>query len=94
MCCVVASLGYRNHVSQVSDLQAVYKSNDPVELGWLLSVLRDAGFDAVILDTHTSIVEGSVGAIPCRLAVPSVDEAAARALVEQALNSIVGNMNK
>tara|TARA_B100001123_G_scaffold96101_1_gene110670 strand:+ start:214 stop:450 length:237 start_codon:yes stop_codon:yes gene_type:complete len=78
----------------VIDVQAVYKSNDPVELGWLLSVLRDAGFEAVILDTHTSIVEGSVGAIPRRIVVPDSDKDAARALVEQALHSIVGNVNK
>lgn len=71
-------------------MQAVYKSNDTVELGWLLSVLRDAGFDAVILDQHMSIMEGSIGAIPRRLAVPTDDAAAARRLVELALTTIVG----
>lgn len=72
-------------------MQAVYKSNDTVELGWLLSVLQDAGFDAVILDQHMSILEGSIGAIPRRLAVPTEDVPAARLLVEQALNTIVGD---
>ncbi|MEO0392186.1 MAG: DUF2007 domain-containing protein [Pseudomonadota bacterium] len=71
-------------------MKAVYKSNDPVELGWLLSVLQDAGFDAVILDQHMSVLEGSIGAIPRRLAVPSQDVPAARRLVEQALHTVVG----
>jgi len=46
--------------------------------------LRDAGIDSVVLDHHTSLVEGSIGAIPRRLMVAEHDHARARALVAAA----------
>ena len=39
------------------------------------------GIDAVVLDTHTSIIEGSIGAIPRRLMVATADHARAQALL-------------
>ena len=45
------------------------RTNDPVRLSWVLAVLADGGIEAVVLDTHTSIVEGSIGALPRRLMV-------------------------
>ncbi|MBV6631416.1 MAG: DUF2007 domain-containing protein [Alphaproteobacteria bacterium] len=72
-------------------MRAVYTTNDPVALSWLESVLVDAGFDAVILDVHTSILEGSIGAIPRRLAVIDEDYDAAKRLVDEALADIAGN---
>ncbi|MEM6902987.1 MAG: DUF2007 domain-containing protein [Pseudomonadota bacterium] len=68
----------------------MYTSNDPIALSWLESVLVDAGFDAVILDVHTSILEGSIGAIPRRLAVIDEDYDAAKRLVDAALADIAG----
>jgi hypothetical protein len=52
----------------------ISRTNDPVRLSWLIAVLGDAGIAAIVLDTHTSIVEGSIGAIPRRV---MVDDAAA-----------------
>ncbi|KAA0578931.1 DUF2007 domain-containing protein [Azospirillum sp. B21] len=46
---------------------------DPVRLSWLVALLADAGIEAIVLDTHTSILEGSIGAIPRRLMVDSDD---------------------
>ncbi len=46
---------------------------DPVRLSWLVALLSDAGIEAIVLDTHTSILEGSIGAIPRRLMVDSDD---------------------
>jgi hypothetical protein len=45
-------------------------------------MLASAGIEAVILDTHTSIIEGSIGAIPRRLMVQDEDETRARAVLK------------
>jgi hypothetical protein len=59
-------------------MQTVLLSNDWVRLTFLLALLKDAGIEAVVLDTHMSTLQGTAFAIPCRLAVPP--EAYARAL--------------
>ena len=64
-------------------MKAVLKSNDPVELGWAEAVLAEAGITSHVFDRHTSIVEGSIGAIPRRLMVADADEKRA----ELALNA-------
>jgi hypothetical protein len=55
-------------------MRIVAISNNPVRLSFLLSLLADAGIGAVVLDEHTSFTEGSIGAIPRRLAVAAEDE--------------------
>ncbi len=50
-------------------MRVLATSNDPVRLSFLTSLLADAGIAAIVLDGHTSAVEGSIGAIPRRLAV-------------------------
>lgn len=59
-------------------------SNDPVRLSFLTALLADAGISAVLLDAHTSAVEGSIGAIPRRLAVAPEDETRARRILAEA----------
>jgi hypothetical protein len=54
-------------------MKELIRSNDPVRLSWLQALLAGAGIETIILDTHTSIIEGSIGAIPRRLMV-SVDD--------------------
>jgi hypothetical protein len=44
-------------------------SNNMVRLSFLTALLADAGIEAVLLDLHTSVLEGSAGAIPRRLVV-------------------------
>jgi len=56
----------------------ISRTNDPVRLSWLIAVLGDAGIAAIVLDTHTSIVEGSIGAIPRRVMVDDADAFRAR----------------
>jgi Putative prokaryotic signal transducing protein len=64
-------------------MRVVAVSNDLVRLSFLTALLRDAGIDTVLLDSHTSIAEGSAGAIPRRLAVSGDDyERACRILRE------------
>jgi hypothetical protein len=62
----------------------VATSNDPVRLSFLTALLADAGIDAVLLDTHASVIEGSIGAIPRRLMVATDDEARARRVLRDA----------
>ena len=54
-------------------MRVVVTSNDPVQLSFLTALLADAGIEAVLLDGHTSVLEGSAGAIPRRLMVSSED---------------------
>ncbi len=56
-------------------MKELLRSNDAVLLSWAQSALADAGIDAVVLDTHTSVLEGSVMAIQQRLMVADEDHA-------------------
>ncbi|MBC7800632.1 MAG: DUF2007 domain-containing protein [Gemmatimonadaceae bacterium] len=59
-------------------------SNDLVRLSFLGALLRDAGIPSILLDGHASAVEGSIGAIPRRLAVLPEDEGHARRVLIEA----------
>ena len=65
-------------------MQVLLVTNDPVRLSFLICLLRDAGIEAEMLDNHVSVMEGSIGAIPRRLAVASEDARRARLVLEQA----------
>ena len=65
-------------------MRIVAVSNDLVRLSFLDALLRDAGIGCVLLDGHVSAVEGSIGAIPRRLAVAEADEARARRVLAEA----------
>ncbi len=54
-------------------MKELLRTNDVVELSWLTALLADAGIEAIVLDSHTSILEGSAAAIPRRLAVADDD---------------------
>jgi hypothetical protein len=51
-------------------MKELLRSNDLVYLSFVSHVLEEAGIDFLVLDGHMSAVEGSIGAIPRRLAVP------------------------
>jgi hypothetical protein len=65
-------------------MRIVATSNDPVRLSFLTALLADAGIQAVVLDHHTSMMEGSIGAIPRRLVVATGDEGRARRVLAEA----------
>ena len=65
-------------------MRNLLRSNDPVRLSFLTALLADAGIGSVLLDTHTSLMEGSIGAIQRRLAVAAEDEAQARRILTEA----------
>jgi hypothetical protein len=67
-CCAEIRSGSRS-----IHMQAVVTSNNPVRLSFLTALLADAGIEAFLLDSHTSVLEGSAGAIPRRLVVSADD---------------------
>ena len=64
------------------------RSNDPVRLSWVTALLADADIEVVVFDTHTSIIEGSIGALPRRLMVLDGDLSRARHVLETAGESL------
>ena len=65
-------------------MRVLATSNDPVRLSFLTALLADAGIAAIVLDAHTSAVEGSIGAIPRRLVVAAEDEERAQRVLREA----------
>lgn len=64
-------------------MKELLRTNNPVELSFLQALLADAGIESLVLDQHTSILEGSIGAIPRRLVVDDEDFAAARRVLAE-----------
>jgi hypothetical protein len=65
-------------------MRVIVTSNNMVRLSFLTALLADAGIDAVLLDGHTSVLEGSAGAIPRRLVVSADDFDRARRILRDA----------
>lgn len=63
---------------------AIIKTNNPVTLSYAQSVLNDHDITSFIADTHASILDGSIGAIPRRLMVIDEDVAEAREILATA----------
>ncbi len=63
-------------------MKELLRTNDAVLLSWLTALLQDSGIEASVLDAHTSVIEGSIGALPRRLVVNETDYEEARRLVE------------
>jgi len=59
-------------------MKELLRTNDVVRLSWLQALLSDAGIATVVLDLHTSVIEGSIGILPRRLMVSERDFARAR----------------
>ena len=60
------------------------KSNDIVLIGFVRSLLDDAGIENVLLDTNMSVLEGSIGILPQRIVVWEDDFDEARGLLREA----------
>ncbi len=69
-------------------MKELLRTNDVVLLSFASALLADAGIAAVQLDLHTSVLEGSIGALPRRLMVADEDHARAEELLDQALADI------
>jgi hypothetical protein len=53
-------------------MKELVKTNNPVLLSWIQSLLRQEGIESFVFDSHMSVLEGSANAIPRRLMV--IDE--------------------
>jgi hypothetical protein len=71
-------------------MKELLRSNDLVYLSYVGHVLDEARIDFLVLDSHMSAVEGSIGAIPRRLVVPDDRLDEARRLVGNASLTIAG----
>ena len=69
-------------------MKELVRTNDAVRLSWLQAVLEEAGIEAIVLDNHTSIIEGSIGAIQRRLMVADNDHFRATAALRRAEEEI------
>ena len=65
-------------------MKELLRSNDAVKLSFLTALLADSNIDSVILDTHASIMDGSLGILPRRLMVLDEDFNLALRLLEEA----------
>ncbi len=65
-------------------MHIIATSNDLVRLSFLIALLADAGIESVLLDSHISATEGSIGAIPRRLAVAADDARQALRVLREA----------
>jgi len=68
-------------------MHEILKSNNVVELNFAEVVLKDAGIPSVVLDSHMSVMDGSMVILPRRLMVSNEDEARAQAILKDALAS-------
>ena len=67
-------------------MKELIRTNDLVLISFLEATLKGVGIPVIILDANTSIIEGSVGAIPRRIVVEDGSlSAARRALIEAGL---------
>jgi hypothetical protein len=68
-------------------MKELTRSNDLVFLSWARAFLAESGIDSMTLDNHTSVIEGSIGAIQRRLMVADRDHARAVALLREATDA-------
>ena len=60
------------------------RTNDPVLISFVESLMRDAGIGCFVADQNMSIVEGSLGILPRRVMVEKDREASARRILSDA----------
>ncbi|HER26220.1 MAG TPA: DUF2007 domain-containing protein [Rhodospirillales bacterium] len=75
-------------------MQELTRTNDPVLLSWLLQALAHVSIEAIVFDVHTSILEGSISAIPRRIMVREVDMVRARRVLDEAEAIAAGDIEE
>ncbi len=65
-------------------MEELVRTNDPVLLSWLTVRLAEENVDAGVLDTHASVMEGSISAIQRRVMVDGRDMVRARRVLAEA----------
>ena len=65
-------------------MKELLRSNDLVEISWVMALLSDVHIPARILDSNSSVIEGSIGAIPRRIVVDDEHLVEARRMLIEA----------
>ncbi|MDA1088707.1 MAG: DUF2007 domain-containing protein [Proteobacteria bacterium] len=65
-------------------MEELVRTNDAVFLSWLTAQLAGENIEAVVLDAHASVMEGSISAIQRRVMVGSDDLNRAKLLLIEA----------
>jgi hypothetical protein len=65
-------------------MEEIVRTNDPVLISFIEALLNEAGVMHLVLDTHMSVLEGSLGMIPRRILVDSDQSALARLRLREA----------
>ncbi len=65
-------------------MKELFRSNDPVLISFVASLLTEAGIGHAIFDTNMSVVEGSLGVLPRRLMVEEDALTQARRIMKDA----------
>jgi len=64
-------------------MKELIRSNDPIFICWLEAHLAAEGIEFMVLDTHASIINGSISAIPRRVMVDEDQYDQAMRLIEE-----------
>ena len=78
---VVAYLRPTNHNQRMEEL---IRTNDAVLISYIEALLGGANIGYMVLDTHMSVLEGSIGMLPRRILVDAADAPRARTLIRDA----------
>ncbi|MBU2531195.1 MAG: DUF2007 domain-containing protein [Alphaproteobacteria bacterium] len=65
-------------------MREIVRSNDAVLINFIVVILRDAGLSPLLADEHVSAIEGSIGALPRRILVPTDEAERAKRVLEEA----------
>ena len=71
-------------------MMELLRTNDPVLISFVQAALADARINAIVLDSHTSILEGSASAIPRRIMIENADLERAKQVLSTKENELNG----
>jgi uncharacterized metal-binding protein YceD (DUF177 family) len=64
-------------------VRELFRSTDAVQVSWAVALLSGEGIEAEVLDLNTSLIEGSIMAIPRRVVCADADYRRARHLLAE-----------
>ncbi len=76
-------------------MKELLRSNDPVLISFVSSLLEEEGIVFIVADTNMSVLEGSIGALPRRVLVETDREQKARQiLIEAGIGNVIAANDK
>ena len=64
-------------------MKELFRSNDMVLISYLEHRLREEGIEPLTLDSHMSVLEGSLGVLPRRMMVSAEDLTRAQVILDE-----------